>query len=724
MASVLNKRQQARNERTLQDLIKTVPGNSVCADCGSRNPGWASWSVGVFLCLRCAALHRKLGTHISKVKSLSMDKWDNAQVDNMKRVGNVESNKLYNPRNVKPQIPIDVDEVDSAMEKYVRQKYEQRLFMDQSRPGTRSNTGSSSSVEDRPPPLPPKPGKRFGFGLQKTSALPRSVTPPASPAIIGAFGGYDQSPPMVSKPSRVFGSNVNTAGDGLESKLATLKDMGFPDEKRNSMVLKGLNGNLDKAVEALIRLGEQGPGKSGANTPTLPGKPGFDGLSFDRPHTMATAPNPFDALDAIPQQQHQAPTLQTQHPSFGGSMTQPTSPANPYNPFLTQGQGVQYQQQNFPQQQQNFAQQSNPFGVGLEQSFQGLQLSNQQSQQSLFPNRTGGGYGQVSAPFAQTNPFNQSFTPPPMPQVPQQYNAFYQPQPQSQLQPQQQQHQSLSSPSSPGNPFLKSTQSQMFTPTNPTNSNSNPFGQVPTQQPQQQMQQGPNSVYMQQPQQQQQQGPNSVYMQQPQQQQPQQQQGPNSVYMQQPQQPQQPQQQPQQQQGPNPFLMQQQQQQPQPQQQQQQQNQAQAPNPFDIQQPTPQQSYQQPYQQQTQQAAYQQPNYQQNQGGQGGALPKNSILALYNYPQLAPQRPEQAQTPPGQAPAAAPAPSGPAAGQMNPFGPTTASPMPQQQVASAVPPQVQGGARHVSHESVDFAGLMGGRHSPDAFSGLSSSFRR
>lgn len=39
MASALNKRQQARNERALQELIKTVPGNNVCADCGARNPG-------------------------------------------------------------------------------------------------------------------------------------------------------------------------------------------------------------------------------------------------------------------------------------------------------------------------------------------------------------------------------------------------------------------------------------------------------------------------------------------------------------------------------------------------------------------------------------------------------------------------------------------------------------------------------------------------------------
>ena len=45
MAAALNKRHQARNERALQDLIKTVPGNERCADCGARNPGM-SFSSG------------------------------------------------------------------------------------------------------------------------------------------------------------------------------------------------------------------------------------------------------------------------------------------------------------------------------------------------------------------------------------------------------------------------------------------------------------------------------------------------------------------------------------------------------------------------------------------------------------------------------------------------------------------------------------------------------
>jgi hypothetical protein len=575
----------------------------------------------------------------------------------MKRIGNAESNKTYNPRNTKPQIPIDIDEVDSAMERYVRQKYEQRVYMNDTRPGTRQNTGSTSS-DDRPPPLPPKPTGRFGFGLRKAATSPRNLTPPVSPGL-GGFG--DVSPPRVNKPSRVFGSNIQTSGDGLDSKLATLRDMGFPDEKRNTTVLKGLNGNLDRTVEALIRLGEQNVGRSRGSTPTPPVKATNNGLSFDTAPVVNTSSNPFDALDAAaaqPQQfqQQQPASMQTQQPSYDGSFAQPVSSTS-YNPFLAQAQA---------QQQQNYNYQQNPFGQqqqqGLEQSLQNLQLSNQQPQQPLFPNRTGG-HGPVAQPLAQTNPFQQSFTPPPMPQIPEQYSSFFAPQPQ---------YQSMSSPSSPGNPFLKSSRSQIFP---PSSTSSNPFGQQSYQPPVQQQQQ-------------QQQASNPYMMQQ---------QMPAQTA-----------------QASNPWQNQQQASQQNPWQQQQQQQTSQ------------QTGYQQPqnYQQTGfQQQNYQQPasqQYQQPVGSQQNANPfdKSSILALYNnYPQAAPQQAAQQQ--PASAPPAAIAPVAPTSGHMNPFA-TSQHALQGQPLSAAQTP----GVRHVSNESVDFAGLMGGRHSPDAFSGLSASFRR
>ena len=49
------------------DLLRGVPGNSVCCDCGSPEPDWASLNLGVLLCIECSGIHRKKGVHVSKV---------------------------------------------------------------------------------------------------------------------------------------------------------------------------------------------------------------------------------------------------------------------------------------------------------------------------------------------------------------------------------------------------------------------------------------------------------------------------------------------------------------------------------------------------------------------------------------------------------------------------------------------------------------------------------
>lgn len=39
MAPGISKREQARNEKTLAELIRTIPGNDRCADCDALSPG-------------------------------------------------------------------------------------------------------------------------------------------------------------------------------------------------------------------------------------------------------------------------------------------------------------------------------------------------------------------------------------------------------------------------------------------------------------------------------------------------------------------------------------------------------------------------------------------------------------------------------------------------------------------------------------------------------------
>lgn len=60
-------------------LHRFVPARGEDDDADSDFLG--GWQLGIFLCMRCATIHRKLGTHVSKVKSLSMDSWTNEQVD-------------------------------------------------------------------------------------------------------------------------------------------------------------------------------------------------------------------------------------------------------------------------------------------------------------------------------------------------------------------------------------------------------------------------------------------------------------------------------------------------------------------------------------------------------------------------------------------------------------------------------------------------------------------
>jgi hypothetical protein len=64
------------NKSSEQGLLGFSDTDYSCADCLVIGPEWCSINLGVLLCSNCSGIHRSLGSHISKVRSLSLDTID------------------------------------------------------------------------------------------------------------------------------------------------------------------------------------------------------------------------------------------------------------------------------------------------------------------------------------------------------------------------------------------------------------------------------------------------------------------------------------------------------------------------------------------------------------------------------------------------------------------------------------------------------------------------
>nr|XP_038039492.1 arf-GAP with coiled-coil, ANK repeat and PH domain-containing protein 2 isoform X4 [Anas platyrhynchos] len=168
-----------KGESALQ-RVQCIPGNAACCDCGLADPRWASINLGITLCIECSGIHRSLGVHFSKVRSLTLDSWEPELLKLMCELGNDVINRIYEAKlekvGVKKPQPGSQRQEKEA---YIKAKYVERKFVE------KQPVAAVSPLESGTKVLPPsQEEKRHSAPEKSLLAGEQGVASPKAVAVI------------------------------------------------------------------------------------------------------------------------------------------------------------------------------------------------------------------------------------------------------------------------------------------------------------------------------------------------------------------------------------------------------------------------------------------------------------------------------------------------------------------------------------------------------------
>nr|XP_042128260.1 arf-GAP with coiled-coil, ANK repeat and PH domain-containing protein 3 isoform X3 [Peromyscus maniculatus bairdii] len=128
--STTDSRERGVKGESVLQRVQSVAGNSQCGDCGQPDPRWASINLGVLLCIECSGIHRSLGVHCSKVRSLTLDSWEPELLKLMCELGNSTMNQIYEAQCEGPGIrKPTASSSRQDKEAWIKDKYVEKKFL-------------------------------------------------------------------------------------------------------------------------------------------------------------------------------------------------------------------------------------------------------------------------------------------------------------------------------------------------------------------------------------------------------------------------------------------------------------------------------------------------------------------------------------------------------------------------------------------------------------------
>ncbi|KAK7162554.1 hypothetical protein R3I93_006779 [Phoxinus phoxinus] len=220
-----------KGESALQRVL-AITGNEFCCDCGQSDPRWASINLGITLCIECSGIHRSLGVHNSKVRSLTLDSWEPELLKLMCKLGNCVINQIYEARREeiggkKPQPGDPRQEIEAFIRaKYVEKRFvlkptaqEQKEKIMTFRKLDKRIKGNMDFLPPRPPPPTPKLRTASSTSASFSGQEVRRDSLFCPDELDSLFSYFDTSSKLQSLRSK--DSGIQNSADGSREMLAS-----------------------------------------------------------------------------------------------------------------------------------------------------------------------------------------------------------------------------------------------------------------------------------------------------------------------------------------------------------------------------------------------------------------------------------------------------------------------------------------------------------------------